>query len=75
MKRFLMVILLSIFTNIAIATEDDAMTDQQRCEEWASMDGIDNENKGDYVAECLSSLQNDVYGTDDVNEEADEGAE
>jgi hypothetical protein len=81
MKRFLMVILLSILTSIAVATEDDGMTDQQRCEEWAAMDGIDSDNNDDYVTECLSSLQHDVHETDDVNEEADvneevdEGAE
>jgi hypothetical protein len=74
MKRFLMVILLSIFTNIAMATEDDAMTDQQRCEEWAAMDSIHSDNINDYVTECLSSLQHDVYETDDDNEEGDTDA-
>lgn len=71
MKHFLLVILLSSFTNFVMANDDeDAITDQQRCEEWAEMDGIDNEKKPEYLAECLSNLQ-----YDDESDETDASTE
>lgn len=36
--------------------EETVLTDQQRCEEWAEMDGIEPENKADYMQECLQNL-------------------
>ncbi len=36
--------------------QDLEITDKQRCEEWAEMDGIPQEDMGDYMKECLSSL-------------------
>lgn len=50
--------------------DEDAITDQQRCEEWAEMDGIDNEKKPEYLAECLSNLQ-----YDDESDETDASTE
>lgn len=71
MKHFLLVILLSSFANFVIANDDeDTITDQQRCEEWAEMDGIDNEKKPEYLAECLSNLQ-----YDDESDETDASSE
>ncbi len=71
MKHFLLVILLSSFTNFVIANDnEDTITDQQRCEEWAEMDGIDNERKPEYLEECLSNLQ-----YDDESDETDASAE
>ena len=71
MKHFLLVILLSSFANFVMANDDeDAITDQQRCEEWAEMDGIDNEKKPEYLAECLSNLQ-----YDDESDETDASTE
>jgi hypothetical protein len=67
MKRFLMIILMSSLTHLAMANEaEDTITNQQRCEEWFLIDGIDDENKADYMAECLSNLQYE----DDSNEES-----
>ncbi len=36
--------------------QDLEITDKQRCEEWAEMDGNPQEDMGDYMKECLSSL-------------------
>lgn len=36
--------------------EESLLTDQQRCEEWAEMDGIEAESKADYMQECLQNL-------------------
>jgi hypothetical protein len=66
MKHFLLVILLSTLTQFVTANdEEDTITDQQRCEEWAEMDGIDSDKKAEYIAECLSNLQYDDGMNDD----------
>jgi DNA primase len=36
--------------------QDVEITDQQRCTEWAQMDGIAKEDLADYMKECIASL-------------------
>lgn len=71
MKHILFLILFSSMASLTMANEDyeDTITDQQRCEEWAVMDGIDEENKQEYMSECISNLQYDE-GINDENGDA-----
>lgn len=41
---------------LSFATVAEEPTDEQRCQEWAEMDGIAAEELGGYMKECLSSL-------------------
>lgn len=36
--------------------QDMEISDQQRCTEWAVMDGIEKEDMADYMQECIASL-------------------
>ncbi|GAA6135343.1 hypothetical protein NBRC116188_21330 [Oceaniserpentilla sp. 4NH20-0058] len=68
MKTWLLV--LSLFSISVWADDmeeqDVEMSDQQRCEEWAEIDGIGQEDMKGYIQECLSSL-NYESGTGDEN--------
>ena len=59
MKYLQAMLLLSLFANLSIANEEETITDQQQCEEWAKMDGIAAENSSEYIADCLTNLQYD----------------
>jgi len=65
-------LMLMVFTSLSWAEygedQDMEISDKQRCEEWAEMDGIAQEDMGDYMKECLSSLNYEA-------EMSEEGAE
>jgi len=53
-------LLLTVFSLGAWAQDyedqEAEMSDQQRCEEWAAIDGIAQEDMQGYIQECLASL-------------------
>lgn len=58
MKAF--ALMLVLFSTMVWAEDDEdqntEITDQQRCEEWAVMDGIAKEDLANYMKECIASL-------------------
>jgi len=53
MSKKVLSAMLIMWTMVSVAEEP---TDEQRCQEWAEMDGIAAEEMSGYMTECLSSL-------------------
>lgn len=56
MKGLFLLFAVFSFSAWAQDAEDMEVTDQQRCQEWAAIDGIAQEDMKGYMEECLSSL-------------------
>ncbi|WP_283787260.1 hypothetical protein QNI23_011485 [Bermanella sp. WJH001] len=58
MKALLTVLMCLSFSVWAEDGEENEIeiSDKQRCEEWAEMDGIAKEDLKDYMKECIASL-------------------
>lgn len=55
---FLVLTLFSSFTWAQEPMDEEGeISDQQRCEEWAQIDGIGQDDMQGYLQECLSSLR------------------
>ena len=47
------------------------ITDQQRCTEWAEMDGTESAQMASYMKECLASLGHDTGENEEPVQEQD----
>jgi len=70
--------LLLVFTIFSLSAwaqdpldQESDVSDQQRCEEWAVMDGISQEDMKGYVQECLSSLNYEDSIQEEVSAEGE----
>ena len=56
----ILVLVLSLFSILVWAEDDEnqeiEITDQQRCEEWAAIDGITTDGMDTYIKKCMASL-------------------
>jgi len=72
MKALLLLLTVFSFSTWAqdIEDQESELTDQQRCEEWAAIDGIAQEDLQGYVQECLASLNYEENMADETAGEA-----